>query len=75
MIIRLIDLNRIKKFKQTNKEYIQSVKNNTINFDWDLDFLNTPKKDYGDLINYFDSYSLDKNTPSRIIKFLENEIN
>ena len=40
-----------------------------------LNFLNTPKKDYGDLISYFDSYNLDKNTPSRIINFLKNEIN
>tara|TARA_R110000744_G_scaffold84864_2_gene166083 strand:- start:1572 stop:2786 length:1215 start_codon:yes stop_codon:yes gene_type:complete len=72
---KLIDLKRIKKFNQTNKEYMQSVKNNTIDFDWGCNFLNTPKKDYGDLINYFDSYNLDKNTPNRIIKFLNNEIN
>jgi hypothetical protein len=71
----LIDLKRIDKFKKTNKEYIQSVKDNTIDFDWDCNFLNTPKKDYGDLINYFDFYNLDKNTPNRIINFLNNEIN
>lgn len=71
----LIDLKRINKFKKTNKEYIQSVKDNTIDFDWDCNFLNTPKKDYGNLINYFDSFNLDKNTSNRIIKFLENEIN
>jgi hypothetical protein len=70
----LIDLKRINKFKHTNKEYMKSVKNNTIDFDWDCKFLSTPKKDYGDLINYFDSYNLDKNTPNRIINFLKTKI-
>ena len=64
-----------KNSRKRNKEYIQSVKDNTIDFDWDCNFLNTPKKDYGDLINYFDFYNLDKNTPNRIINFLNNEIN
>jgi hypothetical protein len=71
-LIKLIDLNRIDKFKQTNEIYIQSVRQNTIDFDWDCNFLNTPKKDYGDLIKYFDEYNLDNNAPKRIINFLTN---
>lgn len=74
-LTKLIDLNRIDKFKQTNEIYMQSVKQNTIDFDWDCDFLNTSKKDYGDLIKYFDEYNLDNNAPKRIINFLTNEHN
>jgi hypothetical protein len=69
----LIDLKRINIFKKTNIEYIDCVKKNTIDFDWDLKCLDTPKKEYGSLIKYFDEYSFDKKTSERIIRFLENE--
>jgi hypothetical protein len=68
----LIDTKRINIFKTTNSKYIDCVRKNTINFDWDCNFLKTPKKDFGDLINYFDEYKFDGNAPKRIINFLTN---
>lgn len=70
---KLVDLKRIDTFKKTNFEYINCVRNNTIDFDWDCNFLKKPKKNYNDLINYFDEYKLDGNAPKRIINFLTNE--
>jgi len=69
----LIDLKRIDIFKKTNSEYIDCVRKNTIDFDWGLECLNTPKKEYGDLIKYFDEYNFQENTPKKIIDFLNNE--
>jgi hypothetical protein len=69
----LIDLKRIDIFKKTNSEYIDCIRKNTIDFDWDLECLNTPKKEYGDLIKYFDEYNFQENTPKKIIDFLNNE--
>lgn len=71
----LIEMDRIDKFKQTNKLYINDVRKYTIDFDWECSFLNTPKKEYSDLIKYFDEYNLDNNTPKRIINFLTNGYN
>lgn len=72
---QLIDLTRIKTFKKTNEVYMNIVKENTIDFDWECNFLNSPKKEYNELIKFFDEYNLDNNAPKRILKFLENEIN
>lgn len=72
---KFIDTDRLSVFNQSNSIVINSVKENTIDFDWDCEFLNTPKKDYGDLINLFDEFGFDKNAPSRILNFLENELN
>jgi len=71
----LIDLKRIDIFKETNFEYMKCVRENTIDFDWGLKCLNTPKKDYSNLIKYFDEYNLDRNSSKRIINFLKNKIN
>ena len=71
----LIDLKRIDIFKETNFEYMECVRENTIDFDWDLKCLNMPKKDYSNLIKYFDEYNLDRNSSKRIINFLKNKIN
>lgn len=71
----LIGLSKINKFKETNLEYINSVRTNTIDFDWECKCLNVPKKDYTELIEYFDEYQFDNNAPKRIINFLQNEIN
>jgi len=71
----LVDLKKISTFKKTNSEFIDCVREHTIDFDWDCNFLNMPKKDYGNLINYFDEYSFDNKSSIRIIKFLENEFN
>jgi len=69
----LIDLSRIPTFNKTNIEYLNCVREHTIDFDWDCNFLNTTQKDYGNLIKFFDSYDLDENTPKRIIKFLKQK--
>jgi hypothetical protein len=50
-------------------------KENTINFDWDCEFLSKSKKDYSNLIKLFDEYKLDGNASIRILDFLENETN
>jgi len=71
----LVDLKRIDIFKKINLEYINHVRENTIDFDWECEFLNIPKKDYGNLINYFDEYGFDGNAPKRIINFLTYENN
>jgi len=71
----LVDLKRISIFKKTNLEYIDCVRKNTIDFDWECIFLNTPKKDYNNLIKYFDEYNFDENAPNKIINFLNNELN
>lgn len=71
----LVDLKRISIFKKTNSEYIDCVRKNTIDFDWECIFLTTPKKDYNNLIKYFDEYNFDKNAPNKIINFLNNELN
>lgn len=70
----LIDLSRIDIFKQTNHEFIQCVKENTIDFDWNCNFLNATKITYGNLIKYFDEYSFDNKSSERIINFLKNII-
>lgn len=71
---QLIDLSRIQKFKDTNKKYIKNVQKDTINFDWECNFLNIPKKDNSKLVNYFDEYNFDNKASKRIIKFLKNKI-
>jgi hypothetical protein len=68
----LVDLKRISIFNQTNSKYIDCVRKNTIDFDWDCNFLNITKINYGNLINYFDEYKLDGNAPKKIINFLTN---
>ena len=68
----LVDLKRISIFNQTNSKYIDCVRKNTIDFDWDCNFLNITKKNYGNLINYFDEYKLNGNAPKKIINFLTN---
>lgn len=71
----LIGMERIDKFKETNQKFIQSVHQNTIDFDWECEFLNQDKKNYGDLITFFDEYNFDGNASSRILEFIENDIN
>lgn len=70
----LVDLKRIDIFRKTNSEYINHVRKNTIDFDWDCQFLNTPKQEYGELLSYFDSFNHDNQASKRIINFLEKEI-
>lgn len=70
----MIDLSKLNIFKQTNDEFMHSVRMNTIDFDWNCNFLDQPKKEYGDLIKYFDEYDFDKNSTNRIIKFLNHEV-
>jgi hypothetical protein len=72
---KLVDLKRIDIFKKTNTEYINCVRENTIDFDWDCNFLNTPKKDYSTLIKYFDEYNFNENASKKIINFLLNGYN
>lgn len=69
----LIDVSRLEVFNQTNSIVMNSVEQNTIDFDWDCEFLTTPKKEYGDLIGLFDKYELDGNAPVRILEFLEEK--
>jgi hypothetical protein len=69
----LVGEDRVQLFKTTNKEFLSQVKQHTIDFDWDCQFLDTPKKEYGSLIEIFDQYKFDGNAPSRIINFLTNE--
>lgn len=69
---KLVDLSKINLFKKTNLEYINCVKNNTIDFDWECNFLNTDKKDYNNLIKYFDEFSFDTKAPNRILNHLNN---
>lgn len=69
----LIELDRVNKFKETNKIVMDLVKNHTLDFDWDLDFLNQPKKDYSKLLKIFDDYNLDGQTQVRIVDLLENK--
>lgn len=69
----LIDLNRIQMFKRTNELVMDIVRKNTIDFDWDCNFLQQSTQPYGDLIKLFDEYEFDGNSASRIINFLENE--
>ena len=47
------------------------VKKHSIDFDWDCKFLDTPQKNYGDLLTIFDEYGLDGGSPQRIVNFLE----
>lgn len=68
----LIELDRLEKFKFTNREFINTVRQSTIDFDWECKFLSTPKKDVSRLVPYFDNFHLDTKAPERIINFLEN---
>lgn len=70
-----IGMDRLEIFKQTNSIVMDLVKNTTINFDWDCNFLNIPKTDYSNLIKIFDEYNLDGKASIRILNFLENEVN
>ena len=67
----LIEIDRLNKFKETNLSLLNIVKNNTIDFDWDLKCLQQPKKEYGELIKMFDKYNLDGKSSLRIINFLK----
>ena len=67
----LIELNRVDKFKETNKIVMDLVKNHTLDFDWDLKFLKSPKKDHTELLKIFDDYNLDGQTQVRIVDLLE----
>lgn len=69
----LIDMSRIEKFKETNNLLMESVRNHTLPFDWECNFLSANKLDYGDLIGFFDEYNFDGNAPSRILEFIEND--
>lgn len=68
-----IDVSRLEVFNQTNSIVMNSVEQNTIDFDWDCKFLTTPKKEYGDLIGLFDEYELDGSASVRILEFLEEK--
>ena len=68
-------MERIEKFKKTNEMFIESVRENTLDFDWECNFLNADKKEYGNLITFFDGYNFDSNASSRILEFMENDIN
>jgi hypothetical protein len=72
---KFVDIDRLQKFNQTNLIVMDIVKENTINFDWDCEFLSKSKKDYSNLIKLFDEYKLDGNASIRILDFLENETN
>ena len=66
-----VDMDRLEKFKETNNVVMDLVKKHTIDFDWDCKFLDTPQKNYGDLLTIFDEYGLDGASPQRIVNFLE----
>lgn len=68
---KLIDLSRINKFKKTNKQVMNLVKKCTLDFDWDLKFLNQPTPKYNELLKIFDDYNLDGQTHVRIVDLLE----
>ncbi len=67
----LIEINRLNKFNETNSSLLNIVKDNTIDFDWELKCLSQPKKEYGELIKMFDEYNLDGKSSFRIINFLD----
>lgn len=67
----LIQMDRIERFKQTNDVLIDLVKQTTVNFDWDCNFLSSDKKDYSDLVKVFDEFSFDGKASERIVQFLE----
>ena len=73
--VDLVNKEKVLIFNQTNEEFINEVYNNTIDFDWELQFLTKKKKDYGSLIEYFDSYQFDNKASLRIINILNDEIN
>ncbi len=66
-----VDMDRLEKFKETNNVVMNLVKKHSIDFDWDCKFLDTPQKNYGDLLTIFDEYGLDGGSPQRIVNFLE----
>jgi len=66
-----VDMDRLEKFKETNGMVMDLVKKHSIDFDWDCKFLDTPQKNYDDLLTIFDEYGLDRGSPQRIVNFLE----
>ena len=69
----LIDMERLNKFRETNDVLMKYVNIHTLPFDWECEFLLKDKLDYGNLVNFFDEYNFDGNTPSRILEFIEND--
>lgn len=69
----LIDMERLNKFRETNDVLMKYVNSHTLPFDWECEFLLKDKLDYGNLVNFFDEYNFDGNTPSRILEFIEND--
>lgn len=72
---KFVDVDRLQNFNQTNSIVMDIVKRNTIDFDWECEFLSKPKKECYELIKLFDEYELDGNASIRILDFLENETN
>ena len=71
---KFIDLNRINKFKKTNKEVMDLVRQHTLDFDWELNFLKKQPPKYDKLLKIFDDYNLDGQTHIRIVDLLETHI-
>jgi len=69
----LIEVDRIKKFTETNKMFIDSIREYTIDFDWECEFLHKEKKDYSELTKFFDEFEFDGKSSERIIEFLKTQ--
>lgn len=71
----LVGEDRIKRFKDTNKYVMELVKNGTLSFDWECNFLYYKQKYSSEyhrkaLIKLFDEYNFDSNAAKRIVDFV-----
>ena len=71
---QLIGMERIQKFIKTNDHIAEVIKNNTIPFDMDFNFLKTDTKPGSDLIKLFDDFLFDGKAPERIVDFMEQTL-
>ena len=70
-LIKIIDKNRMIKFKQHNSKMLSIIKRNTVSWDDNFDFLTKQIPNNKELLDIFDEYN-DGKASERIVNEIEN---
>jgi hypothetical protein len=72
-LIELIGIDKLEKFKKTNKELRVIISRNTIDWDGEYKFLDKDIPDNTELLNLFDDFN-DFSASKRIVKYMEDSV-